>query len=196
MTEQQLANHLLKVAKTMSESDQEGERVLGNLLLLKMTDAENKLQAARNLTSGVFKALAYFEREWEYAVFKEEEKTNPLFVVDPRMILLEVRNEILQKMREDKSFQYQRETLPHFPILWDINNGYCEEFAEAVCERLPGASLEWLDDIGYEVNHCVVEYDGKYYDAECFGGVTNAAELPIFTNFGKSRWQVFQERGE
>jgi hypothetical protein len=92
---------------------------------------------------------------------------------------------------------------------WDINNGSCEEWAQYVVERLPGAELVWLDQIAQPEmwdtsdpdqsyflgpSHCIVRYRGRLYDAECHNGVKNWKSLPIFENKRKTREQVIAAR--
>lgn len=111
-----------------------------------------------------------------------------------RDVMLAIRNEILQDMRE-QGFYYKGKKL-YTPTLWDINCGFCEWFGEEVEERIPGANCFWMDDEGYDCSHYVVEYQGKYYDAECIDGVASLDDLPIIKNRKKTREQVFKERGE
>jgi hypothetical protein len=48
--------------------------------------------------------------------------------------------------------------------------------------------------VGWEPDHCVVEYRGKFYDAECHEGVDRVRDLPIYKNRGKTRTQVIREQ--
>ncbi len=59
---------------------------------------------------------------------------------------------------------------------YDINDGRCDEFAEVVIERVPGAVFR---DLGLEWGHCVIEFDGRYYDAEEPEGVLHWRQLPL-----------------
>jgi hypothetical protein len=93
---------------------------------------------------------------------------------------------------------------------WDINNGFCEEWAWYVVERLQGAELVWLDQIAQEPEmrdtsdpdasyflgpaHCIVRYRSRLYDAECHKGVKNWKSLPVFKNKRKTREQVIAAR--
>ena len=63
---------------------------------------------------------------------------------------------------------------------YDINNGRCEDFAEAIVKKMPGATSMWNDFDNDDPNHCYVRYNGRYYDAECPEGVNSPDDLPIF----------------
>ncbi len=78
------------------------------------------------------------------------------------------------------------------PATWDINCGLCEEWANAVEKRAPGAVADW-----YEFNdndHCLVEFQGRFYDAECPEGVERPELLPIYNNEGRTRLEILTER--
>ena|ERR1700730_4190281 len=78
---------------------------------------------------------------------------------------------------------------------WDINNGSCEEWAEYVRERLPGAEVYWLDQLARTtLTHCVVIFEDKFYDAECHDGVSNWKDLPVYKDRRKTREQVIAAR--
>jgi hypothetical protein len=70
----------------------------------------------------------------------------------------------------------------------EINAGFCEEFADRVAEKLPGAVVVWdweADEAegmnrGWAWAHCFVRYEGKFYDAECPHGVEHWLNLPFF----------------
>lgn len=83
--------------------------------------------------------------------------------------------------------------VPQPPTTWDINNGWCEEFVQAVLDIVPDAE-EAVDDGENEVGHSFILRRGKYYDAECVEGVDDYHDLPIFKNQGKSRAEVLEER--
>lgn len=59
---------------------------------------------------------------------------------------------------------------------WDINNGLCAEFADAIELRIPGAQAV---DLPERWTHTVIKYDGFYYDAEEPYGVTHWRQLPL-----------------
>ncbi len=83
--------------------------------------------------------------------------------------LIRIRNNILADMRTQGHIN---------PTAWDINNGWCEEFAMAAIDAIPGADMEDLYD-EYDLAHYAVVIDGRYYDAEAITGVDNPHELPI-----------------
>jgi hypothetical protein len=100
----------------------------------------------------------------------------------------EVTKEILAEM--EKGFYYQ-DQYRHDPLLWDIGNGWCEEWGERLIQRYhelhqdqcPSCpSGEWFEKEygGYIADHYVVEFRGKYYDAERPDGVDSVWDLPIW----------------
>jgi hypothetical protein len=94
-----------------------------------------------------------------------------------RRILDQVTGEILDEMRLD-GFYYQGRKR-YDPQVWDINNGYCDSWALRAAELIPGAFTAWIDP---DVDHCVLVYDGKFYDADCPDGVDKWSELPMFAD--------------
>ena len=73
-------------------------------------------------------------------------------------------------------------TVPKTPF--DINNGYCQEWAEYVREELEraGEDVEVEETpVDYDASgHFWLKIDNRYYDAECLDGVTDWKLLPIF----------------
>ena len=71
---------------------------------------------------------------------------------------------------------------------YDINNGNCEEFAERVCELVPGAEKLWgeqcpdaLPAKTYDGDaHAFIVFDGVFFDAEEPCGVSTPRLLPLF----------------
>lgn len=98
-----------------------------------------------------------------------------------RRVLDQVTQEILERMRRD-GFVYKG-VLRHDPTVWDINNGFCEDWALRAAELLRNrgqrAVTAWIDP---DVDHCVLCYDGKFYDADCPDGVDQWGELPMFAD--------------
>lgn len=97
-------------------------------------------------------------------------------------------NELLWEMAADgyyaKNRQYLKTGDPDFvpPTPWDINNGYCDQWAVRVAE-LVGDEAD--GDFSFEdemtgCDHYMVEYRSRYYDAECHAGVADPSELPIY----------------
>lgn len=80
------------------------------------------------------------------------------------------------------------------PTTWDINNGLCDSFANEVIDKFleeyPDSKIQevWFEE------HCLILFDGRYYDAECLKGVTNWRNIPLFLNRKKTREQVLRER--
>ena len=83
-------------------------------------------------------------------------------------ILDQVTEEILDQMRRDGFHVYYNfitgepmDELRYNPLVWDISNGRCEQWAALASERIPGgARIAWINP---DVNHCVLVYDGKFY---------------------------------
>lgn len=98
-------------------------------------------------------------------------------------ILLQVTEEILDRMRQNGFYWrgdvYGPVRLRNDPIVYDINNGYCDAWAELAAQRIPGAFTAWIDP---DVDHCVLVYGGKFYDADCPDGVDRWSQLPMFAH--------------
>ena len=90
-----------------------------------------------------------------------------------RRILTQVTEEILERMRRT-GFKY-RGRLRYDPLVFDINDGHCDSWAHRAAELLPGAFAAWIDP-----QHCVLVYDGKFYDADCPQGTEHWNMLPMF----------------
>jgi hypothetical protein len=87
---------------------------------------------------------------------------------------------------------------PTKPTTWDINNGWCDTWAERVADIVGGEAI-WLDEMpGYdfESSHCALLLGEEWYDAECHEGVDDWRKLPIYVNVNKTREEVLRDRGE
>ena len=75
----------------------------------------------------------------------------------------------------------------------EINDGFCNDFAEDIKSKFPEAEILWGDDIPDEEwkldeewmshfapYHCFVRYNGLYYDAETPYGVEDPKEIPYY----------------
>jgi hypothetical protein len=62
----------------------------------------------------------------------------------------------------------------HDPVVWDINNGWCRQWARRVKFLIPEALI-----FG-DQEHWFVEVEGRFYDAECLDGVDDPLDLPFF----------------
>lgn len=94
---------------------------------------------------------------------------------DIRPVLEQVTEQILDAMRRTG---FDHEGVRRFdPIVWDINNGWCEEWAYAAAELIPESFPAWMDE-----DHCVLVYLGRFYDADCLDGVEDVDDLPMFAN--------------
>ena len=66
---------------------------------------------------------------------------------------------------------------------YDVNNGYCFEFAEELCSNFEKVrQFETPFDQDFPL-HSFVKINGKYYDAECLEGVDDPINLPIYRKF-------------
>lgn len=64
----------------------------------------------------------------------------------------------------------------------DINNGYCEEFADQIESRVPGATgVDSGIDSDYG-GHVFIQYGDLYYDAQNPNGVSDYRCLSFFTD--------------
>ncbi len=89
-------------------------------------------------------------------------------------VLDQVTGEILERMRQSGFYHLGR--LRYDPLVWDINNGHCDAWADLAAERLhEGAFSTWVDPY-----HCVLVFDGKFYDADCPEGAAHWDQLPMF----------------
>ena len=91
----------------------------------------------------------------------------------------------LHDIREDMLCKKQYYILPSKfsdrtkPEYSDINNGYCREFAYRALGVFGHNSV--YHEIEFKgIPHAFVEFNGKYYDAECIDGADYYLELPIF----------------
>lgn len=72
--------------------------------------------------------------------------------------------------------------------LEQVNDGWCDQFAELVVEKLGGETYDLQitgtpDDLYFEQNyagHVWIVYKDKNYDCECVDGVIDWKDLPIF----------------
>ncbi len=75
------------------------------------------------------------------------------------------------------------------PSEWDINNGWCDHWADGAVALLGGGETVWLDDEeGDSLDHAALVFDGKYYDAQCLEGVTDYMDLPLCRGVTREQW--------
>ena len=74
------------------------------------------------------------------------------------------------------------------PTAWDINCGFCENWAVLAADKF-GGHIEWhtipdedayLEGLFFDISHCVLVLNNKYYDSQSYDGVDNVSELDIF----------------
>ncbi len=92
-------------------------------------------------------------------------------------ILAQVTEEILERMRRDGFYTEEGTELRFDPIVYDVNNGYCAEWAFRAADLIDEAFPAWMDD-----DHCVLVYRGRFYDADCLDGVDDVEDLPMFAD--------------
>lgn len=64
----------------------------------------------------------------------------------------------------------------------EINNGLCADFAHILWEEDRSLNITNDEEKGADdYTHTFIESEGRYYDAECPGGVEDWRELPIFS---------------
>lgn len=96
--------------------------------------------------------------------------------------------EILARMRETGFTTYDGGPVRYDPVEWDINNGRCDEWAGLAARRLGvGSCTMWMDPY-----HCVLFYQGLWYDADCVDGEADWANLPMFKDPGRERPEPLQ----
>lgn len=83
----------------------------------------------------------------------------------------------------------EREPRHDRPSAWDINNGWCEEWAEAAKRRVGGEVVDLAalrtevfglpEGIFEDVAHVVLLLDGRFYDAQDLEGVDDPRQLQL-----------------
>lgn len=63
-----------------------------------------------------------------------------------------------------------------------INQGDCLYFAGEIIKMVPDAKCHWDTDLDKDDHrgHMAIEYNGKWYDAECPMGVLDWKDLPAY----------------
>lgn len=94
-----------------------------------------------------------------------------------RRILDQVTQEILDRMRRTGFRVGGEGPVRYDPLTYDINDGHCEAWAFRAAELIPGAFAAWIDP-----EHCVLVYEGRFYDADCPEGTRHWDQLPMFAD--------------
>jgi hypothetical protein len=96
-------------------------------------------------------------------------------------ILIECANETFRDMGDAPELSYK-----------DMNDGWCDAFAEYVHDIVPEAEPCWATNITENFywkvsdkpdcygNHCFLLYEGIFYDSECMEGTNDYRYLPFF----------------
>jgi hypothetical protein len=94
-----------------------------------------------------------------------------------RRILDQVTEQLLTEMRRDGFYPTIGHGVRYDPLVWDINDGYCAQWAGRAAELIEGSYPVWPTS-----DHCVLAYQGRYYDADCPDGVDDVDDLPMFAD--------------
>lgn len=83
-----------------------------------------------------------------------------------------------------------RERRYDLPTAWDINDGWCSEWAYEAVKRF-GGEVVWLDQLTAEfedVSHAVLMIGEHFYDAQNLEGVQNPRELDVVKQVSREEW--------
>ena len=71
---------------------------------------------------------------------------------------------------------------------YGINDGYCDEWADEVSQKVTGCNVEiWETLFGQaDTTHTFIKIGDRFYDAECLHGVRDHMQLPIFASLASS----------
>jgi len=110
-------------------------------------------------------------------------------------VLERVTQKISDQMRREGWRDDERQKRYDEPTVWDINNGYCEDWAMAVEDEVEGAVMYWIEDLApgdlglspvvvdkiasKAPSHAVIVYKGRFYDAQTPEGVESPLDLPL-----------------
>jgi|GEM_PF-4810999 len=110
-----------------------------------------------------------------------------------RSTLQRVTEDILDQMQ--RSGWYLEDSLTRSfdrPVSWDINCGWCREWAELAAERTDGV-VAWVEDL-IECDepdslpcHAVLKLAGRYYDSQSIDGVVDARDLPLMKGISRAQ---------
>jgi hypothetical protein len=152
----------------------------------------------------------------DYSSWGEAQKTGALWLKlgkgaanhkDIPQALRQVTQDILKSMQTDVSWTRLAQESgadPAQPCAWDVNCGWCEEWAEAASRKLDvvGSHYEnvvWLDQISakYEdMPHAVLKLHGRYYDAQHPEGVDHVKKLSLVKGVSREAWLKREARGK
>jgi hypothetical protein len=80
--------------------------------------------------------------------------------------------------------------LPDFPNSWDINCGWCEEWA-IMAEAKYGGEMIWLDQIDesyFDFGHAVLKLNERFYDSQHPNGVASPNDLDLVKGIGREEF--------
>lgn len=65
------------------------------------------------------------------------------------------------------------------PTPYDVNNGWCEEWAILAQKACKEGDVVWLDDELNDdtIRHCVLKMDAVYFDSQCSTGTKHPRRL-------------------
>ena len=162
----------------------------------------------RDLTLGALAGLAVA------GLVKQRSGSRSLPAAERTRVLREVTEKIQDEMQRVGWWTgaYKARVKHHDrPTAWDINDGFCEEWAEAAVRRIGGdaevvdlASLRYEkfglpDGIFEDVAHTVLLLDGRFYDAQDIEGVDDPRQLQLVRGVSRQQFvrgsMVAQRRG-
>jgi hypothetical protein len=100
-----------------------------------------------------------------------------------RTVMEEATRVMLQRINKNRWPDHPGQAEP-----WDINRGWCVDWARLVCARVPGAVMDEyddtaaVDDTATDMLHTFVRLGGLCFDAECHDGVSAPTGLPCFSH--------------
>lgn len=100
--------------------------------------------------------------------------------LDLAAVLRSITRHVLREMRNSgwhqKNHKYMKKG--GRPTAYDVNNGWCEEWA-GLAEVATGGESVWLEDVlnNESLAHCVLEFEGRYFDSQCMMGTSYPISL-------------------
>lgn len=169
------------------------------------TRATLNLQSPQSvfLLGGDASPWALAKREESLTFWKKGSRANKQ---DVPALLRQVTSDMLKQMLADEgwtSLAQEAQLDPNAPCAWDVNCGWCEDWARAASRKLGvvGSHYEnvfWLDEFDkkYEdVAHAVLRLDGRFYDAQHPEGVARLKDLDLVKGVSREKWIKKEARG-
>lgn len=107
------------------------------------------------------------------------------------MNMSDITSEILSDLSRIRSkITHFPGNLPDFPTAWDINCGWCEDWAMKA-ESKYGGELLWLEQIDEsysDFSHAVLRLNGRFYDSQHPNGVASPSDLDLVKGVGREEF--------